>query len=95
MTSSVPSASVRAPSGSTEHETSQSIVGPPEPEPAALPVPRRRASARHITSYGAGRWCSMVGCSTVLSVYNSGDWCGLHGRRAVTEPEPRLQRKPR
>lgn len=92
MTSIVPSASARASSGSTDHEASESIMGPPKPEVAALPDPPRRSRAGHITSYGAGRWCSMVGCSTVLSVYNSGDWCGLHGRRGVSEPQPGLLR---
>ena len=46
------------------------------PEPAA--GEGRRGGRGHITSYGAGRRCSVAGCQTILSVYNDTATCAGH-----------------
>lgn len=41
-----------------------------------------RTGRGYITSYGKGRLCSALGCTTTLSRYNSNGVCWLHGSDA-------------
>lgn len=45
-----------------------------------FPGEGRRVRKGHVTSYGAGRACSIVDCGTLLSTYNSSATCSVHSR---------------
>lgn len=75
MTSTRPSKPI------TDLEALHAVLGPRTAPVDQLPGTPRRGRSGHVTSYGAGRSCSTVGCATLLSMYNSGDLCALHSIR--------------
>jgi hypothetical protein len=48
------------------------------------PGQRRRTGKGHVDSYGEGRVCAALGCTTELSKYNSGIVCSLHDEAVVS-----------
>lgn len=48
------------------------------PSPAPVPGEPRQAKRGFISSYGTGRCCSALDCTTVLSIYNREHECSVH-----------------
>ena len=48
------------------------------------PGQRRRTGKGHVDSYGEGRVCAVLDCTTALSRYNSGVVCSLHDQVVVS-----------
>ena len=59
------------------------MTAEPQPPEATIPAPRKRGPSLvrargNIEDFGAGRACSVPGCTTVISRYHRGVVCWAH-----------------